>query len=322
MKATEVGKIGIVGSGSVGLYYGGRLAARGADVRFLMRSGFEEARKQGICIYSAEGDEIRLKHPRVSRDAREIGPCDLVVIALKAAANSSLEELLPPLLHKQTALLTLQNGLANEEYLARRHGAERVLGVLCFVCLTRRTPASVDHFGRGMLSIGEFGRSPLPRTRRVVDAFCESGVDAKIVHDLATERWRKLVWNIPFNGLSVTEGGLTVDRILADPALNARCRALMEETIVAATALGCPIESEYADLQIERTYPMGAYKPSTLVDWLAGKELEIDAIWGEPLRQAKKAGMALPNLEFLYDRLKSLESGRLRRSGFEDSAVP
>jgi 2-dehydropantoate 2-reductase len=321
MKATRVGKIGIVGSGSVGLYYGGRLAAHGADVHFLMRSGFEEARKQGICIYSAEGDEIRLDHPQASRDAREIGPCDLVIISLKATANSSLEELIPPLLHQKTALLTLQNGLANEEYLARRYGTERVLGGLCFVCLNRRTPASVDHFGHGMLSIGEFERSPLQRTRRIVDAFCASGIEAKLINDLATERWRKLVWNIPFNGLAVTEGGLTVDRILADPELNARCRALMEETIVAATALGHSIESEYADFQIERTYPMGAYKPSTLVDWLAGKELEIEAIWGEPLRQATKAGMALPNLEFLYTRLKRLASGR-KRNRLKVSALP
>ena len=102
-----------------------------------------------------------------------------------------------------------------------------------------------------------------------------------------------------------------MDRILAIPALNARCRALMGETILAATALGHFIESEYADLQIKRTYPMGAYKPSTLVDWLAGKELEIEAIWGEPLRQATKAGLSVPNLESLYNRLKSLEIERV-----------
>jgi 2-dehydropantoate 2-reductase len=168
----------------------------------------------------------------------------------------------------------------------------------------------VDHFGHGRLSIGEFERSPLPRTRRVVDAFCQSGIDAKLVANLATERWRKLVWNIPFNGLAVAEGGLTVDKILADPILNARCRALMEETILTATALGHSIERQFADLQIERTYPMGAYKPSTLVDWLAGKELEIEAIWGEPLKQARKAGISVPNLDLLYNRLKNLEIER------------
>ena len=311
MGATDLGKIAIVGSGSVGLFYGGRLAASGADVHFLMRSGFDEARERGIRVYSPELGGIRIEHPKAFLEPHEIGPCDLVIVSLKTTANGSLETLLPPLLREKTALITLQNGLGNEEHLASLHGAERVLGGLCFVCLTRRTPASVDHFGHGMLSIGEFERSPLPRTRRLVDAFCQSGIDAKLVHNLATERWRKLVWNIPFNGLAVAEGGLTVDKILADPIVKTRCRALMEETILVATALGHFIESEFAELQIERTYPMGAYKPSTLVDWLAGKELEIEAIWGEPLRQATKAGLSVPNLESLYNRLKSLAVERV-----------
>jgi 2-dehydropantoate 2-reductase len=160
-----------------------------------------------------------------------------------------------------------------------------------------------------MLSIGEFGRPPQTRTRLMVDSFRKSGIDAKLVEELTTERWRKLVWNIPFNGLSVSEGGLTVDRILADPSLHARCRALMDETIAAATALGHPIERKFAALQIERTYPLGSYQPSTLVDWLAGKQLEIEAIWGEPLRQAQKTGLSLPHLEHLYQHLKTLGAG-------------
>ena len=211
-------------------------------------------------------------------------------------------------------LLTLQNGLGNEELLAALFGAERVLGGLCFVCLTRRTAASVDHFGHGMLSIGEYAGSPLARTRVLVEAFCKSGIDARLVDDLATERWRKLVWNIPFNGLAVAEGGLTVDKILGDRMLKARCQALMNETITAATALGHPIEKQYADLQIERTYSMGAYQPSTLVDWLAGRELEIEAMWGEPLRRAKTIGLSLPHLQLLYERLKQLQSPSSRAS--------
>ncbi len=176
-----------------------------------------------------------------------------------------------------------------------------------FVSLDERR-LSVDHFGHGMLCIGEYAGSPLARTRLLVEAFCQSGIDARLVVDLATERWRKLVWNIPFNGLAVAEGGLTVDKILNDRVLKARCEALMNETITAATALGHPIEKEYADVHIERTYPMGAYQPSTLIDWLAGRELEIEAIWGEPLRRAKTVGLSLPHLQLLYERLKQLQS--------------
>jgi 2-dehydropantoate 2-reductase len=305
---SAVGKVAVIGSGSVGLYYGGKLAAKGVDVHFLLRSGFNEASHRGISIFSVNSEDVHLDRPKIFRDVREIGQCDVVIVALKTTSNSALERLVPPLLHDGTILLTLQNGLGNEELLAALFGAERVLGGLCFVCLTRRTEASVDHFGHGMLSIGEYAGAPLPRTGVLVQAFCESGIDARLVDDLATERWRKLVWNIPFNGLAVAEGGLTVDRILGDPVLKTRCRALMKETITAATALGHPIERQYADLQIERTYPMGAYQPSTLVDWLAGRELEIETMWGEPLRRANEIGLSLPHLQLLYERLKQLQS--------------
>lgn len=311
---SSVGKVAVIGSGSVGLYYGGKLAARGMDVHFLLRSGFDEASQNGISIFSVNSEDVHLDRPKIFRDVREIGRCDVVIVALKSTSNRALESLLPPLLHDGTFLLTLQNGLGNEELLAALFGAERVLGGLCFVCLTRRTAASVDHFGHGMLSIGEYAGSPLARTRVLVEAFCKSGIDARLVDDLATERWRKLVWNIPFNGLAVAEGGLTVDKILGDRMLKARCQALMNETITAATALGHPIEKQYADLQIERTHSMGAYQPSTLVDWLAGRELEIEAMWGEPLRRAKTIGLSLPHLQLLYERLKQLQSPSSRAS--------
>jgi 2-dehydropantoate 2-reductase len=96
MRAIEVGKIAVVGSGAIGLYYGGKLAAREANVHFLMRSGFDEGRQRGISIYSVQGEDIRLEHPKISRDVCEIGPCDLVIVALKTTSNSSLEKLLPP----------------------------------------------------------------------------------------------------------------------------------------------------------------------------------------------------------------------------------
>lgn len=297
------GTTAVVGAGSIGLYYGGKLAADGHDVRFLLRSGYDEAAREGIRIFSPAGN-LHLPDAKIFRSPGEIGPVDLVIVAVKATANPALEKLLPPLLHESTALLTLQNGLGGEEFLAERFGAERVMGGLCFVCLNRRTPASVDHIGHGTISIGEFGRAPLPRTHASVEALAATGIDARVVENLANERWRKLAWNIPFNGLAVAAGGKTTGEILADPALHAECRALMNEVIATANALGHPIEKSYADFHIERTYPMGAYKPSTLVDWLAGNELEIEPIWGEPLRAARRAGIPTPRLEKLYEKLK------------------
>lgn len=304
ISGSKITSIAVVGSGSIGLYYGGKLAADGHDVRFLLRSGYDEAQRDGIRIHSPSGGDVHLAQPQVFRTPEEIGPVDLVIVAVKATANAALPSLLPPLLHADTALLTLQNGLGGDEFLADLFGAERVLGGLCFVCLTRRTASGVDHVGRGTISIGEYGRAPLPRTRWVVEVFAATGIHTRLVDDLANERWRKLAWNIPFNGLAVAAGGRTTDQILADPALHAECRALMDEVIAAANALGHAIEQEYADFHLERTWPMGPYKPSTLVDWLSGHELEIEPIWGEPLRKAKAAGIAMPHLARLYESLK------------------
>lgn len=298
-------KIAIIGSGSIGLYYGAKLMASGEDVRFLMRSGFDVARQDGIRVKSPDGD-MHIKSPTVARNVEEIGPSDLVIISLKVTDNAVLRTLLPPLLKSDTALLTLQNGLGNEDFLAEHFGKDRVLGGLCFVCLTRDTPASVEHFGHGTLSLGEFSAPGIsPRLMDVAERFRRSGVETHTVENLIAERWRKLVWNIPFNGLSVASGGKTVDQILERPELYQSCVALMHEVIAVANVLGYAIPLEFADVQLARTYPMGAYQPSTLVDFLAGKPLEIEAIWGEPLRRAHAAGVPVPHLEALYERLRA-----------------
>ena len=221
----SLGKIAVVGAGAVGGYYGGMLARAGYDVRFLMRSDLMTVRREGLIIRSG-GEEWRISAKSAATTA-EIGPCDLVIIALKATANPLLQEVLPALLGPETALLTLQNGLGNEEFLAAHWGAARALGGLCFVCLNRVAPGVIEHYDHGTLSIGEFNRTPQPRTAAIVEAFRESGIDAKAVQNLAEERWRKLVWNIPFNGLAIGAAArsATVADVLAAPGLRDPCRS-------------------------------------------------------------------------------------------------
>lgn len=307
----SLGKVAVVGSGAIGSYYGGKLASIGEDVHFLMRSDLEAVRERGILLRSGE-DELHLPQVQAAATTAEIGPSDLVLIALKTTSNDSLGDLIPPLLHDGTVLLTLQNGLGAEELLAAQFGAERVMGALCFVCLNRVAPGVIEHYGHGTLSIGEMSGSACDRTHAIAAAFAASGIEAKVVDDLAGERWRKLVWNIPFNGLSIAAGGITVADILADEDLTKLTRGLMNEVIVAATALGHPITPDYADFQIERSRPMGSYKPSSLIDWLAGQAVEVDAIWAEPLRRAEAAGVSTPRLAMLHALLRSLTRRRNR----------
>jgi 2-dehydropantoate 2-reductase len=302
---SALGKIAIVGSGAVGAYYGGMLARMGAEVHFLMRADLETVRANGLIIQT-RGETVHLPKVHAHATPEEIGPCDWVVIALKTTANETLDRLIPPLLHERTALLTLQNGLGNDEYLAERWGAERVLGGLCFVCLNRTAPGVIEHFDHGSISIGEFGRPPMDRTRVIVDAFVAAGIEAKAVENLITERWRKLLWNIPFNGLSIAAGGVTTADILADDGLRTNARELMSEALDAARRLGRDIPDSFADFQIERSYSMGPYRPSSLIDWELHRPVEVEAIWGEPLRQGLVAGAAMPRLELLYRLLRSV----------------
>ena len=161
----------------------------------------------------------------------------------------------------------------------------------------------IESFDQGRLVVGEFGGYPQPRTHDISWEFKRSGVVCTVAENLATERWRKLVWNIPFNGLAVTRGGMHTAAILADDKIRLEALALMDEVIAGANACGIPLPTAVALEQMKRTETLGPYKPSTLIDWEAGRPLEVEAIWGEPLRRAVAAGASMPRLTDLYESL-------------------
>jgi 2-dehydropantoate 2-reductase len=316
-------KIAVVGCGAVGSYYGARLCQAGHQVHFLLRSDYDAVRAGGVTVRSPGGDFH--VQPICAREPREIGPADLVLIALKTTANHVLPSLLPPLAGPGTAVMTLQNGLGNEAAIASLVGAERTLGGLCFVCLNRVAPGTIHHLAYGAIIMGEYGRPAQPRTRLIAKAMADAGVHCKVTDNLAAAHWEKLVWNIPFNGLGVAgaagfdavergrmESGqavgrcLTTDLLLGDPRWENVVRELMMETIHAAQALGFPVPESDADRQIERTRTMAAYKASTLIDFERGQELELEGLFLEPLRQARKAGVSCPRLAALCNVLTEL----------------
>jgi 2-dehydropantoate 2-reductase len=317
-------KIAVVGCGALGSYYGARLCRAGHEVHFLLRSDYDAVREGGLTVRSAGGDfHVR---PICARDPREIGPAELVLIGLKTTANFALPRLLPPLAGPETAVLTLQNGLGNEAAVASLVGAEKTLGGLCFVCLNRIAPGTIQHVAHGAVVMGEYGRPSQPRTRLIAGAIVASGVPCTVTENLAAAHWEKLVWNIPFNGLGVAgaagleavERGrinpgqtlgpcLTTDLLLDKARWEKLVRELMMETIHAAQALGLAVPDSAADRQMDRTRDMGAYKASTLIDFEHGQELELESLFLEPLRQARQAGVACPRLAGLCEVLKEIK---------------
>jgi 2-dehydropantoate 2-reductase len=302
-------KIAVVGSGAIGLYYGGKLAHAGRDVHFLMRGDLGPIRRDGLSI-RGDGENFRVTKVNCHNSTKEIGPSDLVLIAVKANSNNEIVDLIPPLLHERTMLMTMQNGLGNEEFFAGHFGAERVLGGLCIICLNRTSRNEIERVDYGRVTIGEYGRAPLSRTHQVANEFTASGIECKVTEDLALERWGKLVWNIPFNGLSILAGGANTEQILTDEHLRELTLAVMQEVIEAANKCGHALPPSAIDKNIKRTESMKPYKPSTLVDFESGKPLEIEAIWGEPLRRAAAAGAKTPRLEMLHSLLNVMDRQR------------
>jgi 2-dehydropantoate 2-reductase len=304
--------IAIVGSGAIGTYYGAKLAYAGEDVHFLMRGDLSDIRRDGIFVHG-EGENFRVAKINCYNSTQEIGPCDLVIVAVKATSNEDLVDLIPPLLHDDTMVFTLQNGLGNEEFLAANFGAGRILGGLCFIAIARESFAEVVRTAHGDIVVGEFRRKAQPRTRAIAEKFERAKVRCHIRDDLALERWRKLIWNIPFNGLSILAGGIDTRAILADEDLRQATISLMEEVIAAANQCGHALPADAWCEHIKRTEAMGGYKPSTLLDWETGKALEIEAIWGEPVRRATAAGGRMPRTETVYVLLRKLEYDKNQR---------
>lgn len=296
-------KVGIVGAGAIGLYYGARLQRGGEDVRFLLRSNFEAISKNGIRIRASDGN-FHLESVKGCRNSSEMGTVDLAIVALKATANANLKHLLAPIVGSETSILSLQNGLGDDDLLQKLFPENRILGGLCFICLNRIEPGVVENYHLGSIAIGERGGPASRTTQRIGEMLNRSGVNCRVSDDLRRMQWKKLVWNIPFNGLSIAAGGVTTDVIVSDEGLSGLARGLMEEIVETASVLGMEIDAEFIDDQFALTRSMGEYKPSSLVDYLAGRAVEVEAIWGEPLRQAAEVGLDLPKLETLYRVLR------------------
>lgn len=319
-------KIAVVGCGALGSYYGACLCRAGHQTHFLLRSDYEAVAREGVRIVQDRGGfQV---HPLAARTPEEIGCVDLVLIGLKTTANPQFATLLPPLVGPETLVLTLQNGLGNEEALADLFPPSQILGGLCFVCLNRLEPGVIQHIAHGRIVMGEFGRPSLPRTHALAGVLEDAGIPCTVTENLAKAHWEKLVWNIPFNGLGVASAaGLegvragtfsgrpdrtacwTTDRLLSDPDWVQLVRELMLEVISIAAAQGHAIPREYADYQMDRTREMGAYRASTLIDFERGLPLERNSLFIEPLRQARRAGVSTPRLEKLDRLLGMLESG-------------
>ncbi|MCX7620097.1 MAG: putative 2-dehydropantoate 2-reductase [Acidimicrobiales bacterium] len=300
----------VVGLGAIGGYYGARLAAAGFTVRFLARSGADQVRRNGLLVESPQG-EVRLRSVEVYDDPTLVPASDVVLLAVKTTDNGSVLGHLPELAGPGSVVVVMQNGLGVEEAIAATVPESRVLGAMCFICSHKIGPGHVRHLDYGQVTVGEYkpGAGPAGVTdavRAVASDLEAARVPVRTCEDLAEGRWRKLVWNIPFNGLSVLLDAGT-DELMADPDTRSLVEDLMWEVVGAARACGHEIDDGFVETMLRTTDAMTPYKTSMKLDFDAGRPLELDAIYAAPIRVAAGAGYAMPHTAVLYRQLRFLD---------------
>ena len=302
-------KYAIIGTGAVGGYYGGRLANAGHDVHFLLHSDYEFVRKNGMQVDSCNGS-FHLPRPNVYHSVHDMPQADVVIVALKTTRNALLAELLPPLLHPQTLVLLIQNGIGLEPDVQKMFPGLWLAAGLAFICSAKSGPGQVNHQCYGHINIGNYSCPDARIMEQLIADFNASGIKAAEV-EYHEARWKKAVWNMPFNGMTVVMDAQT-DKLLRNPSTMALIRRQMLEVIGAARALGVQnIDESFADRMIQNTLDMVPYSPSMKLDHDFHRPMEIDYLYTRAIAEAHKVGFAMPCLEMLEAQLRFIQEKRI-----------
>lgn len=292
--------IAVLGAGALGCYYGARLAEAGHNVTFIARSAAPAMKEHGLHVQSVHGD-ISLPRPLICTRPEECGPVDLVLVCWKTTANSNLPTALPPLVKDGTEIVTLQNGMGNGETIAQIVPASRVFIGLCFVCCMMDTPGVIRHLEGGDIQVAPLipTESGLARAQELAGLFRQAHIRSRAALHAEQILWCKLTWNIPFNGLCLAHGGISVRQLFTMPGEVERAQRIMEEVCLTAEKRGFPLPMDLVHEQMERTRLMGDFIPSSAVDYNRKRPVEYQAIWGATLERAHEAQSPVPYWEQL-----------------------
>ena len=291
----------IVGTGAIGGYYGAKLARAGHDVHFLLHRDYDYVCQHGLRVDSCDGDFV-LPCVQAYDDTRRMPPSDVVLVGLKSTNQHLLRSLLPPLLHEHTLVVLIQNGIGLEADVQEWFPNLALAAGLAFICSAKTDPGHIRHQCYGSINIGNYSCTDKTLIDAVLADFIESGIDAHEV-EYYEARWRKAVWNMPFNGMTVALQTQT-DRLLACPATRQLIYEQMMEVIGAANALGINgIDESFAQKMLQMTDEMVPYSPSMRLDYDFHRPMEIAYIYSRPIAEACRVGFAMPRLEMLEREL-------------------
>ncbi len=301
-------KILVIGTGAIGSFYGAKLAKAGADVSVVARSDFEKVQKDGILIKSYEGD-FAFKPSRVIRNAEEYQDrADFIIIATKVLPSINVAEIVKPVLDfgnnkNDVSLVLIQNGIHIEEPIIKAFPNQHLISALAFICVGKISAGVINHQSFGKIVIGDYPQDSCAKTKILCDLFNQSQTPCFLSENIKLERWKKLVWNIGFNPTSVLTGGLDTAKMLTDSKIKTLIEDIMYEVKMLAQADGCSLPEDIIQKNIDDTLIMPPYKTSMLLDFEAGREMEVEAILGNALRFAELKNIDVPCIRTFYGLL-------------------
>ena len=298
-------RYGIIGMGAIGGFYGGKLAYSGKEVHFLSHSDYEFVKDSGLYVDSCDGS-FHLEHINVYKDAADMPKCDVVLVGLKTTNNHLLAQLLPPLLHDRTVVVLIQNGIGVEADVQAVFPDVQLIAGLAFICSAKTKPGRVNHQCYGSINLGNYSCRDEALFDAILRDFTDAGVQvASVPYEEA--RWKKAVWNMPFNGMTVALNTRT-DLLLKNPSTRQLIRDLMMEVINAARHMGVTsIDETFADKMIQMTDDMTPYSPSMKLDFDFHRPMEIHYLYSRPIEIARAAGFPMHKLEMLEAELRFIQ---------------
>lgn len=301
----------IIGAGALGGFYGAKLQLSGLDVHYLLQSDYEYVKEHGLIVDSVDENFI-LPQVNCYNQIEEIPFCDVVLVALKTTQNHLLRKILPSLVRDNVTVLLLQNGLGVEAEIAQIIPKASIVGGVSFLCSNKLGPGHIRHLDYGQIILGQYALNNLAAgitatMQKIGQDFIEAGISIEFEEDLFLARWKKLVWNIPFNGLSVVLDAPT-DQLMTHLPTRELVKSLMFEVQRAAGGYGRSISLEFIENMLIHTKQMTPYLTSMKLDYDKRRAMEIESMFGNPLRAAQKIGVATPKIEMLYQQLKFLDA--------------
>lgn len=302
-------KYAIIGTGAIGGYYGGLLARSGRDVSFLLHRDYDYVKKHGLQIDSCDGS-YHLANIKTYNTTNDMPQCDVILVGLKTTVNNQLPTLLRPLLKADTLVVLIQNGIGVEEDLQHEIPEAQLACGIAYVCTTKTGPGTVCHEANGRLVIGNYSIRRQESLDLLVADMQEAGVKVQAADYLET-RWKKAVWNMPFNGMTVAMETDSVS-LVSNTDMNLLIRRMMLEVVEAAKACGAVgVDESYVDRMMEMTRHMPPYSSSMKVDYDRHHPLETYYLYERPRAEAKKHGVEMPLMGMLEAMLKFKEARQL-----------